>query len=298
MRRRSGHKLRPSLVALVAICGLVVAPLQPATAQPQAQADRMKEVKKACAAGDFDRGVRLLADLYAETNDPTAIYNQGRCYQQNAEPERAAARFREYLRKAKDLSPADRAEVEGFIREADAEAAVRAQRAAQPAPAAPAPPPPQWTAPAPTYAPAPVYAPLPPPAPVRTSRRKGLMIAGFITLGVSYVLTLLVGAAIKEDKDCGNCTEVGEAFYVPIIGPWTVYNDEAKPGDYDLLTMSKRKDLNGVALVAGVTQGIGTVLSAIGVAVFVASGKPKPVAAIPTFVALPGGGIGGLRGSF
>jgi hypothetical protein len=314
MSPRSSQLL--GFVALGTIAALVVQPL-PAAAQAPSTAERMKEVKKACAAGDVDRGVRLLADIYAETNDATAIYNQARCYQQNAEPERAAARFREYLRKATDLSPADRAEVEGFIREADAEAAIKAQRAAQraaqpapaPVPAAPqpvptAPPPgvvqPQYPQPAPTYPPAPVYAPVPPPKqpPARTGRRKGLMIAGFITLGASYILTALVGSALQDIKaeDCSNCEKVGNAFYVPILGPWLVYGNEAK-GQGDTPYGTERKDLDALAAVAGVAQGVGTVLTAVGITLF-ATSKPKPVAVVPTFTALPGGGYGALRGSF
>jgi hypothetical protein len=74
--------------------------------------------------GSYER-IKILGELYAETLDPTLIYNQGRCYQQNRRPEDAIARFQEYLRKAKELPEAERAEVEGFIRELEAEAKAR-----------------------------------------------------------------------------------------------------------------------------------------------------------------------------
>jgi hypothetical protein len=50
----------------------------------------------------------------------TAVYNQGRCYQQNNRWEQAISRFREYLRKAKDLSDNDTAEVNRQISDCEA----------------------------------------------------------------------------------------------------------------------------------------------------------------------------------
>jgi tetratricopeptide (TPR) repeat protein len=74
-----------------------------------------KAAKKACALGDFQKGADILIDLFVETNDPTYVYNQGRCYQQNNRWEQAISRFREYLRKARDLSDDERAETERQI---------------------------------------------------------------------------------------------------------------------------------------------------------------------------------------
>jgi hypothetical protein len=73
-------------------------------AAPQAWAknkiDSLERVaKKACAAGDFRKGVDILADLYVRTDDPTFIFNQGRCYEQNHEWKGAIDRFREFERK-------------------------------------------------------------------------------------------------------------------------------------------------------------------------------------------------------
>jgi hypothetical protein len=69
---------------------------------------RQRAAKKACLLGEVDRGAEILADLYVETNDETYIYNQGRCFEQNGKNEPAVLRFKEYLRKAKNLRPADR----------------------------------------------------------------------------------------------------------------------------------------------------------------------------------------------
>jgi len=78
--------------------------------KPSSQSATEKAAKKACATGDFAKGVDLLADLYVESNEISWVYNQGRCYQQNNRWEQAISRFREYLRKAKDISDSDRAE--------------------------------------------------------------------------------------------------------------------------------------------------------------------------------------------
>jgi hypothetical protein len=86
-------------------------------ARAQERDPRELEAKKACLGGRPDRGIELLAEMYAETNDPTYIYNQGRCFQQNGKPREALTRFREYMRKARDMSADDKALVEGYIAE-------------------------------------------------------------------------------------------------------------------------------------------------------------------------------------
>jgi hypothetical protein len=74
-----------------------------------------KAAKKACAAGDFRKGIEILAGLYVDTDDTAYIYNQGRCYEQNHQWVNATDRFREYLRKAENLSPKEKTEVEKHI---------------------------------------------------------------------------------------------------------------------------------------------------------------------------------------
>jgi tetratricopeptide (TPR) repeat protein len=83
-----------------------------ATARPEEQA---KAAKKACAAGDFRKGVDILAELYVDTNQTTFIYNQGRCYEQAGKFSEAILRFREYLLKTKDISAEDKADTEAHI---------------------------------------------------------------------------------------------------------------------------------------------------------------------------------------
>jgi hypothetical protein len=106
-----------------------------AAAKPAAPAKpvvdpRPAQARKACAAGNVTRGIEILAEIVVENGDANAVYNQGRCYQQNGRPEEAVNRFREYLRTATALAPADRMQVEGFIKELEAEIEVKARRQA------------------------------------------------------------------------------------------------------------------------------------------------------------------------
>jgi hypothetical protein len=147
-----------------------------------------RAAKKACMTGDPAAGVSILADLFMDTGDATYIYNQGRCWEQNNRCEDAIARFREYLRKATNLSTTDRAEVDRHV--ADCQALVAAKAA--PAPAPPA------ALPAPTVAPPPPALPVQPEqlvavptAPAESSGR-GLRIAG-ITCGVLGLASIGTG---------------------------------------------------------------------------------------------------------
>ena len=96
---------------------LLLVGLMSGVASAQERDPRELEAKKACLGGRPDRGIELLAEMYAETNDPTYIYNQGRCYQQNGNAREALTRFREYMRKAHDMSADDKALVQGYISE-------------------------------------------------------------------------------------------------------------------------------------------------------------------------------------
>ena len=84
-------------------------------AQAASKGAQERAAKKACLAGDVAKGVDILTDLYLDTNNPTYIFNQGRCYEQNLRYEEALARFREYLVKAVNLSDQDKAGVEKHI---------------------------------------------------------------------------------------------------------------------------------------------------------------------------------------
>lgn len=93
---------------------------QPASAAGSSKAGRAAQeraARKACLLGDFEKGTETLADLYLDTKDPTHIYNQGRCYEQNGQNAQAILRFREYLRKATNLRASDVEAIETKIRD-------------------------------------------------------------------------------------------------------------------------------------------------------------------------------------
>jgi tetratricopeptide (TPR) repeat protein len=157
-------------------CLLVIATAGLARAQDRDA--RELEAKKACLGGHADKGIELLADLYAETNDPTYIYNQGRCFEQNGRFTEAVTRFREYLRKATAAAPDERAQLGKHITELESEG-----HAAAPA-----------VAPSPAAAPAaPVVVVQAPPAEASPARAHHLKILAFVTGGIGV---LSVGAGV------------------------------------------------------------------------------------------------------
>jgi hypothetical protein len=102
-------------------------------ASPAVAADaRAEEARRECLGTRYQHGIDLLAALYAETRDANYIYNQGRCFQQNNRPEEAISRFREYLRSADDLSPAERSDVDAQIVECERMVAEQRRRATVP----------------------------------------------------------------------------------------------------------------------------------------------------------------------
>ena len=105
----------------------------PAHADEPARDPREDEARRECLAGRYQHGIDILATLFTETKDPNHIFNQARCFQQNSRPDDAIARFREYLRKAKDLPAAETAEVQSYIAECEA---MKGDHAPPPAPPA------------------------------------------------------------------------------------------------------------------------------------------------------------------
>lgn len=87
---------------------------------------RVGEAMAACLANDLEKGISILAELYAETQDAIWVFNQARCYQQNDRLEDARKRFVEFRRanKRKDLARDGRAQ--DFIAEIDKELERRA----------------------------------------------------------------------------------------------------------------------------------------------------------------------------
>ena len=126
---------------LIALALVIAA--DPATARAAPPADvekRERDALAACDGQDIKGGIALLGRLYADTLDPTYIYNQARCYQKNEHNREAVGRFREFLRVTKEPTGELAQRARGAIAELEL-------LLAAPTPA-PAPPPPPSVAPA------------------------------------------------------------------------------------------------------------------------------------------------------
>lgn len=189
------HRRPPATAgALVLIVALVTAGTR-AEAAPKSREQREAEARKACAAGRVEAGIELLAELLTEYSHPNYIYNQGRCYQQNGKAEQAISRFKEYLRAAADIAPAERERVERFIKELEAEVQAAAPPVAPAVPAAPVEATPGKPAEPTESAPRPPMESRPPVAVSRTTpppRTAGLRTAA-IALGVVAVAGVATG---------------------------------------------------------------------------------------------------------
>jgi tetratricopeptide (TPR) repeat protein len=199
------------------VLGLVVVVLaSPASAEKvKLKTAREKAAQKACALGDYEKGVDILADLLVGSDDPNYVFNQGRCYQQNNRWEQAIARFREYLRKDDNLSDSDKADAERHIRECEASLAKDTPAVQDPA-AAPAP----VATPVPTPAPPPVTPDIstrPAPPSSDASQGKGLRVAGIVcaavglaAIGTGFGLALKTQNMSSEADKNGGTTQAQE----------------------------------------------------------------------------------------
>jgi hypothetical protein len=84
----------------------------------------------ACLAGEYNKGVALLAELYVKTRNPIYLFNQGRCFEQNGKYEEAIVRFREFQRKNADAGRSPDVQAEKHI--ADCQAFLDKQKAPTP----------------------------------------------------------------------------------------------------------------------------------------------------------------------
>jgi len=104
---------------------------------PGGEDKRPNAALAACASGDVTKGIAILGELYAETRNPSYVYNQGRCFQKNNKLEQARGSFTEYLRIGTNEPPEDLQRAQAFVKEIDA--TLEQQRASQPAPVVTAP---------------------------------------------------------------------------------------------------------------------------------------------------------------
>jgi len=97
---------------------LLVAVLAAVAGGARAEVDsREMHGREAFAAGRYQEALDVFVKLYAEKLHPNYLRNIGRCYQNLGDPDKAISAFHEYLRKAKAVSPDERKEVEGYIKE-------------------------------------------------------------------------------------------------------------------------------------------------------------------------------------
>ena len=125
----------------------------------QVQDPREVQARRDCLTGNYESGTALLAKLFAETGSPNFVYNQARCYKQNARPDEAIQRFREYLRIAGDLGAEEKAEVERHIGECQAMQAQPERQPITPPTVPPTVPGPEGQAATPMAEPFPAFAP-------------------------------------------------------------------------------------------------------------------------------------------
>lgn len=185
------------------VLGFVVVSLAaPASAEKaQSKSASEKAAKKACSVGDYQKGVDILGDLFANTDDYNYVFNQARCYQQANRWEQAIGRFQEFLRKAKDLSVDDRALTERHI--ADCEASLAKTTPAVPSVRVETP------APEPT---SPAISTQPVPSPPDGSHGKGMRTAGIICAAVGLVAVGTgVGLALKTQSIASDAQKSGGA---------------------------------------------------------------------------------------
>jgi len=120
MDDRAAIKIAPRAVWLAALTlatALAASPWAMSDAHAAAPKDAELQARKAFTAGDYDKALTIYVDLYTETGHPTYLRNIARCHQNLGHADKAIAGFREYLRKAKDLTPDQKAEVQKYIAE-------------------------------------------------------------------------------------------------------------------------------------------------------------------------------------
>ena len=120
--------LQRPILALILVTALV-GPV----ARAQGPEKRERTARTSCLSGDYAKGVAILSELFVDTRDPTHIYNQGRCFEQNRLYDDAIGRFREYMVKAKTLSAEEKADTERHIAACESYLATRQREDSSPA---------------------------------------------------------------------------------------------------------------------------------------------------------------------
>ena len=173
-----------------------------------------RAARLACLNGDYTKGVAILSELFVDSKNPTYVFNQGRCFEQNHRYEDALSRFEEYLRVAQGkLTAADRETAEKHIADCKMRIPDQLSKDEPSQPLAP----PSYV---PTAPPEPTSAPesststaaQPEPQPTVSHGGSRLRIAGIVTASVGVaamvagvLLNLKVNGMVKDmDTSVGN----------------------------------------------------------------------------------------------
>jgi hypothetical protein len=108
-RSTSGRGVIAFVVAFALVLGAARVSAAPDARELKARED--------FAAGRFQDALDIFARLYAESLHPIYLRNIGRCYQKLGQPDRAIDSFHDYLQKAKGITPDEKAEIDGYIKE-------------------------------------------------------------------------------------------------------------------------------------------------------------------------------------
>ena len=247
------NSLEKILQAAVAIAALLLAATPVLAANRQAQE---RKARTACLNGNYTAGVSILSELFVDTKDPTHIFNQGRCFEQNRRYEDAIGRFEEYLRVAEasssGLSPKDRSAAEKHI--ADLKSLLAEQLGKSSAPTAPQPFARPSTSPAATPEPAPRPEPnpetpvlaQPESQPASPNTGSGLRTVGIIT--ASFGVAAVVAGVVFNLQANSAISEF-----------------ETKPGSY---TPSKDSNRKTYRTLAWTGYGVGAACVAAGAVLF------------------------------
>jgi len=162
------------LFSLLLSLALVAVPLTVQAGARDNRDNKERTARTACLAGDYAKGVALLAELYVSTKDIAYLFNQARCFEQNGKYEEAIIRFHEYQLKNADAGNTPDESAEKHI--ASCQALLDKQKAGQVATALP-PATPTVTAPAAPAEPRPVVVESPGPKPEAASEPKADLAA-------------------------------------------------------------------------------------------------------------------------
>jgi hypothetical protein len=186
------------LILASILAALLVGP----AARAQSLDSRERTARTSCLSGDYARGVAILSELFVDTRDPTHIYNQGRCFEQNRRFEEAIARFEEYLRVGTKLGAEEIATAKQHISDCQHRIGGETSPAARPPSAVPVPPPPTSVAAAPPVESVAATA-TPPATPTDSaaSPGRGLRIAGIVAgAGGVAIVAAGVGLTLKANS--------------------------------------------------------------------------------------------------